>query len=694
MKKYVLEIMVVSGLAIGVHAGEKDPFRSLSVDSFRDHLQGGWIGQMAGVGWGSPTEMKVCGRIMKESEMPPWEPKMVNQYDNDDCYVEQTFVRTLELRGLDVSAKQAGIDFANTGFNLFCSNFLGRINVRCGIVPPDSGHPQFTQKTNDLLDYQIEADFSGLISPGLPNSVIALGDKFGHLMCYGDGVYGGQFVGGMYAEAYFEKDIIKVIEAGLKCIPAGSQYAGMVRDMLVWYRQNPDNWETTWGLVEEKYHKDTRYHHRYAEKSIEVKLNGAYILMGLLYGKGDFEKSVLIACRCGQDSDCNPANAGGVMGAILGFAAVPERFKSALDPKRRFSASTYDWHEMLRVHEQLARQVVVKYGGRIEKDASGREQLVIPVQVAKPGPLEQVTEPGPIAGVKYSEAELEQMVGPIEKFAAGWKVTNCGGPLDDARRYIDRDNVLMTRPLNESTPCIIYKNVELPVGKKSYLCMDVGHRPNEDWELRVMVDGNELLKQRVDQKSAPTGWLEVAVDLSQYAGKRVKLELVNQASSRNREHAYWSRIAMTPGINLLKVGKESRSRQGNRVGSINDGDPTTFVLTFGGSPLAEDWFAVSLDAAVTIRSVVFGHGKNFPNGGWFDASAGKPKVQVQTSKDGAWETVGELSDYPMTTVENNGGLTDGQMISCELAKPVKAIAVRVIGKPGRGFASCSELQAF
>ena len=145
---------------------------------------------------------------------------------------------------------------------------------------------------------------------------------------------------------------------------------------------------------------------------------------------------------------------------------------------------------------------------------------------------------------------------------------------------------------------------------------------------------------------------------------------------------------------MLKVGQESRSRQGNHAGSINDGDPATFVLTFGGSPLDADWFAVSLDAAVTIRSVVFGHGKNFPNGGWFDAGSGKPKVQVQTAKDGAWETVGELSDYPMTTAENNGGLTDGQMFSCELAKPVNAIAIRVIGKPGRGFASCSELQAF
>jgi hypothetical protein len=194
--------------------------------------------------------------------------------------------------------------------------------------------------------------------------------------------------------------------------------------------------------------------------------------------------------------------------------------------------------------------------------------------------------------------------------------------------------------------------------------------------------------------------MEVMVDLTEFSGKTVELELLNQASGWSGEMAYWSKIAITRGVNLLKAGKESRSRQGNRAGFINDGDFATFVVTYGGKPLEEDWFAVSLDEAVTIGSVVFGHGQNYPDGGWFDASAGKPKVQVQLAKDGAWETVGELGDYPKTTAENNGGLTDGQKSTCELAKPVKAVAVRVTGKPAGGlkpsqaFSSCSELQAF
>ncbi len=155
--------------------------------------------------------------------MPQWEPGRINQFEQDDLYVEMTFVRTLEVHGFGVSIRQAGIDFANSGYPLWHANLAGRNNLRAGIAPPDSGHPKFNSHADDI-DYQIEADFAGLIAPGMPNVAIQLGEVFGRLMNYGDGLYGGQFVGGMYAEAFFEDDIVKIVEAGLRCIPEDSLY--------------------------------------------------------------------------------------------------------------------------------------------------------------------------------------------------------------------------------------------------------------------------------------------------------------------------------------------------------------------------------------------------------------------------------------------------------------------------------------
>jgi len=73
---------------------------------------------------------------------------------------------------------------------------------------------------------------------------------------------------------------------------------------------------------------------------------------------------------------------------------------------------------------------------------------------------------------------------------------------------------------------------------------------------------------------------------------------------------------------------------------------------------------------------------------------------VKSSAEGAWEFVGELADYPAATATDSRGLTGGERSTCRLATPVKAVAIRVTGKPASGdnprqaFSSCAELQAF
>ena len=63
--------------------------------------------------------------------------------------------------------------------------------------------------------------------------------------------------------------------------------------------------------------------------NIDAKINAAYIVIGMLYGEGDFGKTVDISTRCGQDSDCNPASAGGILGTILG--TMPSRTTGSRD---------------------------------------------------------------------------------------------------------------------------------------------------------------------------------------------------------------------------------------------------------------------------------------------------------------------------------------------------------------------------
>lgn len=393
-------------------AAQSPPVRRISVAEYRDRMAAGWIGQMAGVGWGGPTEFRYRGEIIPEDKMPRWKPAMVNQFHQDDIYVEMTFVRTLELHGLDVPIRQAGIDFANSGYPLWHANRAGRDNLRAGIAPPDSGHPKFNKHADDI-DYQIEADFSGLIAPGMPNVVIELGETFGRLMNYGDGLYGGQFVGAMYAEAFFEDDPVKIVEAALACIPRQSQYAECIRDVLAWYKEAPGDWRKTWKRINDKYHLNPDYRRFSCSGprgvfNIDAKLNGAYIVMGLLYGRRDPDKTIVIATRCGQDSDCNPSNAGGVLFTTIGRSKLPKRFTCKLNEKEVFSHTEYNFARLVEVCEKLARQAVLQQGGKIERDASGDEVFVIPRTAPAPSKLRQCWAPGPVAKARFSEEEMEK----------------------------------------------------------------------------------------------------------------------------------------------------------------------------------------------------------------------------------------------------------------------------------------------
>lgn len=385
MRTLVLISMGLACVASTLHAETKQ----LTREAYLDKLQGAWVGQMVGVSYGAPYEFKSNGKI-DERQVREWKAEYIdNTIGQDDLYVEMTWLACMEKHGLDVTPEQAGKAFAETKFELWHANKAGRDNLRKGIMPPASGHPDNNLHANDI-DYQIEADAIGIICPGMPRESNRLGDVFGHVMNYGDGVYGGLFVQGMYAAAYFEsRDNLKVVEAGLACIPKESLYAKCIRDVIAWHKQHPDDWKAAWKLIEEKYNDD-----RDCEPgnpfNIDAHINGAYIAMGLLYGGDDFWKVCEISMRCGQDSDCNPSNAAGVWGCMRGLKAIPKEAWAGLEKiaDRKFAFTDYNYHELLDCCRKLTEQIIVKNGGKITDSA-----YLISVQAPVPAALEQWESP-------------------------------------------------------------------------------------------------------------------------------------------------------------------------------------------------------------------------------------------------------------------------------------------------------------
>lgn len=370
--------------------------RTLSRDVLRDKIRGAWAGQMIGVAYGAPTEFKALGQI-NEGEIKG-EP-LKNAIVQDDLYVEMTFARVMDTVGLDATTANYGEAFKDSQYDLWHANAGARRNLNRGITAPMSGHPRYNIHADDI-DFQIEADFIGIMCPGLPRVSNQYCERVGRVMNYGDGLYGGMFVCGMYTAAYFESDPRKVVEAGLACIPAKSPYAQLVRDLLDWSAQEPKDWRKVWQKVEDKWDKnDPCPDGAFRPFNIDAKLNGAYIAFGLLYGQGDWQQTMEIATRCGQDSDCNPSSAMGVLGAMIGYTNIPESYKPALDKlaDTKFDFTEYSFNDIVRSTEARALKIIEQAGGKVSET-----QVVIPRQSPKAPKLtlSNFGEPTKVIGVE------------------------------------------------------------------------------------------------------------------------------------------------------------------------------------------------------------------------------------------------------------------------------------------------------
>lgn len=323
------------------------------------------MGKAYGVSFGGPTEFRYQGKIIEGPlELDPKGLKALP--GQDDMYVNMALPKAVVVHGLDAPASAFAKEFAYGGFLLWHANGQGRQNLLAGVPPEKAGHPLYNPHADDI-DFQIEADFIGLISPGLPQSAQRICDRAGHLMNYGDGVYGGVFVSTMYAAAFVESDIRRVVESGLRALPAESGYAQIIRDVLRWHDKYPGDWKAAWREIEAKWNKDRCPWGAKDKFNIQARVNGAYIALGLLYGQGDFQKTVEITTRAGQDSDCNPANAGGIVGTMLGLRRLPEKVKAHMAPhmEAKFNFTDYSLESASKECLRLALDNVKANGGKV-----------------------------------------------------------------------------------------------------------------------------------------------------------------------------------------------------------------------------------------------------------------------------------------------------------------------------------------
>jgi hypothetical protein len=386
MKFKTLNTIIFACMIMTACNNSKDPYGNPFEDNqlitlektvLKDKIMGGWAGQVIGCTYGGPTEFQWNGTMIGDHVPIPWdEHQMLWWYENapglyDDVYMDLTFVQVFEEQGLDAPAELHALAFAHAEYPLWHANQAARYNILNGIMPPASGYWKNNPHADDI-DFQIEADFAGLMSPGMVNASSEIADKIGHIMNYGDGWYGGVFVAAMYTQAFVSDDINFVVREALKTIPEQSRFYQTIADVIEWHEMYPDDWKKNWFEIQKKWSAEKGCPDGvFRAFNIDASINAAYIVLGLLYGEGDYGKTIDISTRAGMDSDCNPANAAGILGTMLGYSNIPDYWKQGLDKVegKKFIYTDLSLLDVYEVGYKHALEMIERNGGKVLDDA-------------------------------------------------------------------------------------------------------------------------------------------------------------------------------------------------------------------------------------------------------------------------------------------------------------------------------------
>jgi hypothetical protein len=349
----------------------------------KDKIKGGWAGQTIGVTFGGPYEFRFQGTFIGDYQPLLWYDGYIKKTMEeipglyDDLYMDLTFVDVFEKYGLTAPTDSFANAFANAGYMLWHANEVGRYNVLHGIKAPASGN-WVNNPHADCIDYQIESDFAGLMSPGMPNTASVISDRIGHIMNYGDGWYGGVYVGAMYTLAFTSADVNYIVSEGLKTIPQQSEFYQCINDVIRWHKKYPTDWKQTWLEIQKKWANDIGCPDGvFGPFNIDAKVNAAYVVLGLLYGEGEYTRTLEITTRCGQDADCNPSTAGGILGTVLGYNKIPAYWKQGLKEAESidFKYTTLSLNDVYEIGFKHAVQNITNNGGGVNGN-----NIVIKVQ--------------------------------------------------------------------------------------------------------------------------------------------------------------------------------------------------------------------------------------------------------------------------------------------------------------------------
>lgn len=305
-----------------------------------EKIYAGWLAKIIGIRLGAPVEGWTHDQIRDVYGTITDYPVAYSRFAaDDDSNGPLFFLRALEKsmsEGRQMTADDVGealLNYAPYEHGFFwwggygCSTeHTAYLNLRQGIPAPESGSVRQNGSTMaEQIGGQIFIDTWGLVTPGNPALAAELAEKAASVTHGGNGVYGGIFVAVCISIAFVEKDIWKILETGLSYIPSDCAYASVVKEIMRFYQENPDDFEKCFAYIYENHGYD-KY-----PGNCHILPNIAVMILALLYGEGDFSRTITICNQCGWDTDCNVGNVAAIMGVRGGLEAIDKKWRQPVN---------------------------------------------------------------------------------------------------------------------------------------------------------------------------------------------------------------------------------------------------------------------------------------------------------------------------------------------------------------------------
>jgi hypothetical protein len=375
----------LDGILAARPSGSGDaPSVRLSDADLEDRVYGAWTGRCVGCLLGKPVEgwrrarmwgyLKDAGRwpltdffrydaasdeVRQRYDIRPDRPygDLVSfMPEDDDTNYTTTGLAIMERYGPEFTPDDVA-NFWMSDIPLLHTCTAERVayrNFALLIGPPASA--SYRNPYREWIGAQIRADFWGYAAPGQPELAARFAWCDACISHVKNGIYGEMWAAAMVAAAFTTSNVEAIVRTGLAQVPANCRLAEAVRRVLGWYGEGK-SYDEAVELIHREWNEEVGH------DWCHTISNAMVVTVGLLWGEGDFARSICRAVQPCFDTDCNGATVGSIMGAALGRKALPATWADHIHDTLHTGVAGY--------HEVKLRDITQATLKQIERVANG-----------------------------------------------------------------------------------------------------------------------------------------------------------------------------------------------------------------------------------------------------------------------------------------------------------------------------------